>query len=388
MKPNDHNPYLSFYGKNKISPVTQDLSNFSLHLLRREKLYRTLGIPIIAFERKSILEVGCGGGYNTLAFLIWGAHMDLVEPNSKAREEIEPLFTKHGVDLNQWKLYDATIETFNLQTGYDVVIAEGFLQCIPNKAQVVDKLSAAVKNGGVVVVTCADDISFFFELLKRIIGFRLIQIYNEDRFTGQVELLSKAFASHLDSLQFASRPVNDWVIDNLVNPEPYGDFLSIADCIDLFNNEFEFLGSSPRMFTEYSWYKDVQSDQKCQVKERFYTNWHRLLMVGMPESVRSKGENIRLKERIYALRQCIEEHGNRIDERNHGAILRHLEKVGDLAAGMDPRILKVIKEVSHLLCDDALTPEKVSNAEHFKTAFGCGQQYVSMVKNHTPNKQG
>ena len=114
MKTDNYNPYLSFYGKYKISPVKQDLSNLNLHLARREKLYRTLGIPVFAFQRKSVLEVGCGGGHNALAFLLWGAQVDLVEPNPKAREEIQPLFDRYNIDQDRWRLIDTMIEDFNI----------------------------------------------------------------------------------------------------------------------------------------------------------------------------------------------------------------------------------------------------------------------------------
>lgn len=59
----------SVYGKYKISPVKQDLSNPSIFFQKREKLYRQLRIPTILFDKKDILEVGSGSGFNTLAFL-------------------------------------------------------------------------------------------------------------------------------------------------------------------------------------------------------------------------------------------------------------------------------------------------------------------------------
>ena len=380
MKTDNYNPYLSFYGKYKISPVKQDLSNLNLHLARREKLYRTLGIPVFAFQRKSVLEVGCGGGHNALAFLLWGAQVDLVEPNPKAREEIQPLFDRYNIDQDRWRLIDTMIEDFNINRSYDMVFAEGFIQCIKNKAEVIQKLSNVTKKGGVVVVTCADDISFFFDFLKRIVGFRLIQLNGTTCFEDKVCLLRRAFGSHLESLKCATRLIEDWVIDNLVNPEKYGDFFSIADCIGLFGKEFEFLGSSPRMFTEYSWYKDVQSSYKSQIIDQFHQKWHLLLMVGLEESTRRVEDNILLNRTIRELRRCIEDKGNRIDKENFVPILSFLKQIQALAGPIDSRIVKVIDEVQELILDEALSPEKISNAGHFRSAFGRGQQYVSMVK--------
>lgn len=66
------NGWLEYYGEHEISPVRQDLSDINLHFAKREKLYRQLGLPGIAFEGKKILEVGPGSGYNTLAFFFFG----------------------------------------------------------------------------------------------------------------------------------------------------------------------------------------------------------------------------------------------------------------------------------------------------------------------------
>lgn len=66
------NPFLNYYSKYSISPVKQDVRDVNLHYKRREKLYRQLGIPPLFFDKKTILEVGPGSGYNTLAFFSWG----------------------------------------------------------------------------------------------------------------------------------------------------------------------------------------------------------------------------------------------------------------------------------------------------------------------------
>lgn len=65
------NQFLNYYGKYEISPVKQDLSNPAIFFRKREKLYRQLGMPTILFNKKDILEVGPGSGFNTLAFFKW-----------------------------------------------------------------------------------------------------------------------------------------------------------------------------------------------------------------------------------------------------------------------------------------------------------------------------
>lgn len=131
------------------------------------------------------------------------------------------------------------------------------------------KIANIVNDGGVVVVTCVDDISFFFDHLKRIVAARLIRDISD--FQEKVSVLVEAFATHLATLKHASRPVEDWVIDLFLNPAVYGNFFSIADCIEEFGDEFELLGSSPRMFTDYSWYKNINVDTRTSQLEQFKT---------------------------------------------------------------------------------------------------------------------
>ncbi|MBQ8691940.1 MAG: hypothetical protein IJ520_02215, partial [Synergistaceae bacterium] len=89
------NEYIEYYGENNISPVHQDISDFDIHMKRRKKLYRQLGIPVKLFRDAKILEVGPGGGYNTLCFFKWGAkHIDLVEPNIAGIEDMRENFTR------------------------------------------------------------------------------------------------------------------------------------------------------------------------------------------------------------------------------------------------------------------------------------------------------
>lgn len=66
-----NNYYLQYYKEHNISPVKQNIKDENIFLQKREKLYRQLGIPIILFKGKEILEVGSGSGFNTLAFFKW-----------------------------------------------------------------------------------------------------------------------------------------------------------------------------------------------------------------------------------------------------------------------------------------------------------------------------
>lgn len=373
------NPFIDFYGKHKISPVRQDISDFKKHLKRREKLYRTLGIPIIAFSNNDVLEVGPGGGYNTLCFFHWGANVDLVEPNPTGCKEMVKLFSKNKIDSKSWNLYKGMIEDYNTDKLYDIVIAEGLIPGINNRYQVIPKLSSLTKKGGVVVVTCTDDISYFFENLRRLLALRLIEIKNVKVFHEKVELLSRAFHTHLDSLKYASRFIEDWVEDVLLNPAVYGDF-SIADCIKEFDNNFEFLGSSPNMFTDCSWYKDLDFQLKDEILDQFNRKRHLLLSISLKENINCIDKNMKLFELCKKVRQTVKDNNELLDKKVVLIIIDILEEIKILTKDFDLKIALAIDKVKELLLDDNLTEERIANSSKITSIFGRGMQYVSMVK--------
>ena len=56
------NEYLKFYEKYKISPVVQNIEDFTRHIKRRTNLYRQLSVLPSTIEGRDILEIGPGFG--------------------------------------------------------------------------------------------------------------------------------------------------------------------------------------------------------------------------------------------------------------------------------------------------------------------------------------
>ncbi|EGK8164392.1 class I SAM-dependent methyltransferase, partial [Campylobacter fetus] len=220
------NEFTQFYKEHNISPVSQDLSDINLHLKRRANLYQMLGIDKRLFKNRDVLEVGPGSGFNSICFCKWGANLDLVEPNDKGRKEIS-----QNLNGYKFRLYDDFIENFVSSKKYDFVIAEGFLPSLNNSKDILSSLIKLVKKDGILVTTCIDEFSHFYEDLRRITGFILIR--NLEYFDERVKILCKAFKSHLSSLKFASRPIEDWVSDVVLNPVNDNKFLSIKNYIKI-----------------------------------------------------------------------------------------------------------------------------------------------------------
>lgn len=376
----DHeNHFVSFYGKHNISPVRQNLSDINLHYLRRQKLYRSLGLAPFCFKDKMVLEIGPGGGYNSLAYFQWGAHVEFVEPNPKAQNEIPQLLKSHGVQENQWKFaLKGKIEDLNETTKYDLVIAEGFIPGLTNRGQVFKKASAILHSGGVLVVTCADDVSIIFDILKRIVAFKLIE--NISDFDKKVHILTEGFSSHLKSLKHASRLVEDWVIDTFLNTAWFGDFFSIEDCIVELAPEFDFQGSSPRIFTDYSWYKDVEYDQNESYIRQFQEKRHLLIMTGLKESLRKPEENKKLAQIALDIRTHLNELEKTPSSKNWDRMIDLVNALSEETADLEPQVLEAIQEALGLLKQKTLSAKQISDSKKLATAFGRSQQYVSLVK--------
>lgn len=143
------NDFIEYYGKHQISPVSQDITDMTVHYRRREKLYRQLGLPVCAFKEKKMLEVGPGSGYNTLAFFEWGIKdIDLVEPNKTGIDEMELLFNQFSINSNAYQIFNQTIEDFYIDSKYNIIIAESFLQYIKNQEEVINILKGSIEEGG------------------------------------------------------------------------------------------------------------------------------------------------------------------------------------------------------------------------------------------------
>ncbi|MGE5390785.1 MAG: class I SAM-dependent methyltransferase [Deltaproteobacteria bacterium] len=380
MQDKCYNPYIEFYDENKISPVSQDISDFKKHMLRREQLYRYLGLPAIAFTDKKVMEIGPGGGYNSLCLLEWGARVDLIEPNPTAQTELEAMFSASQIDHGRWTLHKMRIEDYVPDGLFDIVIAEGFLPGVINQQEVIDKIVDLVKKGGVAVVTCLDEISRFFDsILRRAIGLYLIQRQYAVSFADKVDLLSRAFAKHLASLKYSSRPIRDWAADNLLNPDIYSEQMSIEECLSYFGDDFEVLGTSPDFFSNTNWYKNIDYNGRESIIEQFRCKRHLLMMSGMEESVNVPAANRKLLDKCREMKQLVK----RWEDDPAGMVLPEaigiLEDIIANTGNIDKRVNQAIVEAIALFRDPDIDENKVAQAGGLGSAFG-KTMYVSLTR--------
>ena len=343
------NSMLKYYCSKNISPVHQDISDLCKHFSRREKLYRQCGVPAGFLQGKNVLEIGPGSGYNTLAFFQWGASkVDLVEPNSKGREDMLSLFAEHGIDKECFEIFPLAFEEFaniSHRRDYDFVVCEGFIQQAAGARDIFLELLNFPKPGGVMVWTCMDPQGLFVEYLKRVAALGMTcgvasEAQREDR-------LVEIFAPQLKKLFGVSRPPRDWVQDQILNPNGNGkDFFRLGEALDDLPENFHLLGSSPQLIRDISWYKDLRHPQKKDMMADLKSRLATLLLAGSPEVCLAEADGEALEQSI----RSIMAYGQHFEEQAALAdlvqIAIELQKMKNLASRVSEDFRLIIEEAA------------------------------------------
>jgi len=386
--------FLNFYLENKVHPVNQDISDLKLHFKRRVDLYREIGLPQIVFNCKDVLEVAPGSGYNSIVTASLGLKsFDLIEPNLTGYNEMLALFDKMSISDKVLNFYNLTLENFIDNKLYDIVLCEGLLPGLDSNLLFLNNLKSKVKEHGILVVTTIDSVSIFFETLRSYLAVLLIKFNKLEKFDQKVDILTKAFSSHLSTLVGMSRSVNDWVIDNLINPASITmgneNQFSFPIAIENIKDDFIFYGSSPNFISNYKWYKDVQDSKtyNLSIIEDYYSKVHNLINkneIGNSTIMDNKSLiNLtkQFSEIVENKYKCLS-YDEQFEQKSIKNDLLILKDIYDLLYKNSlHNSSKAILEFISLFEDDKIpNVSEINNMTYFKSAFGRGQQYVSFVK--------
>lgn len=231
------------------------------------------------------------------------------------------------------------------------------------------------------MITTSDEISIFLEVARRYIANKLT--YEIVSIDDKLETLTKAFASHLSSLPGSSRSIRDWVLDVLINPASTSidEYYSFVDAIRDFGKEFYYFHSSPNIFTNPTWYKQLEEEPLEYNKryvEQFLSSWHTLFWQYADVSRRKQSLNLELS------RLCLEfscsnrrfENGEARLEDCEIEIKRITTMIQENLSGSHAE--DILKDFNLLL--DQTSLENIQRNNKFALAFGKGQQYVSFIK--------
>lgn len=312
------NTMLDFYLNNQITTEHIDFEHWNEYIIKRKNLYRQLGIPMLAIRGSRILEIGPGVGHNSIPLVIEGAkHIDLVEPNPIAIKELENNFKSMGITDELYNIHPVTLEEYSTDEKYDIVIAEGYVQSAQNWKEFMLLLKSYTKENSIVIVTCMDEIGLYLERMKRFVGQYLVRDILD--FNTKKDKLVSIFAESLKQLKGMTRSVEEYVLDMILcDTSIHEEYMTMKDAMLLFKGEFDVLGCSQNMFTDYSWYKDIDYDYIESYVNQYDCKRNMFLVAGEYEECEYGADtNNRLSSLIREAnrRTCdVEQNGKRLDE--------------------------------------------------------------------------
>lgn len=377
---NARRPFVDFYRELAISPVHQDLSDPAKHRARRAALYRHLGIPPLYVRDARVIEFGPGSGHNALYTASLGPRRYvLVEHNPKGIADMRELFGRFEIDCAE--IVESLAEDFRSDERFALVIAEGMLPYAFGPGELARKISEFTEPGGILIVTCVDGPGALDTVARRLIGWRIVAPEVPPR--ERVGPLASFFDSHLRTLPGRSRPTEDWVLDNVVQPFT-GSLFSIPDALAAAGEGFEIYGASPHFLTDWRWYKAIPEGAPAN---RFALEQYRRTILNfldyrnaLPPHDEALGTLIVERcNAAYVLMQKRENEGkNTMPE-----IVSALRDVANAARPLSRQTGEALDALIAFLAKDG-EPD-FALLEPFAPYFSRGAQYVSLIRRENAN---
>lgn len=391
LNSNKKRPYIDFYSENKISPVSQDISDLKSHFTRREALYRHLGIVPSLLKEKKILEIAPGSGYNAIYTLSCKPIMyTLIEGNPVGAKETEkrlahfaPIFSPN----TKITIKKILLEDFSSEEKFDVVLCEGMLSTQINPEQMLRQImsyaiSSATSGGGLIVITCMCPISYLSDSIRRLMGQAISNPNNSSPVEQSRELIP-FFEQHFKNLSGMNRPIEDWILDNVLQPF-YGKLLSIADAIDAVKDIADVYGASPSFITDWRWYKDIGNADfgiNNLVIEKWWENVHNFIdyeFVTSPVDVETNKQLYAKAGLFFNTVISFQEH------REEDKLFECIERLNQIVEFLQTN--QIATKETQIRFEDAVSALKsIANGNKnpdcgkFVHMFGRGQQYLSFI---------
>lgn len=378
-------PFVDYYKMHGISPVDQNIDDLQMHFRRRRALYQQLGVVPSFLQGKKIIEFGPGSGHNALFTLSCKpAKYVLVDANpyglSKTKKLLED-FKRANALNTALEFHESLIEEYTPAEHFDLVCCEGLLSMQLHPDELLRKVVSCADEGGVTIISCSDPVSALSDIIRRVIGNAI----NDDSLSlqKQAAMLARYFTTHFSHLPNMSRSIDDWVLDNVLQPF-YGKFFSIADAVSSVDSTCDVLGCSPAFVADWRWYKDI-SQPRNEINEltisAYYCNIHNLI----DNTCVSPPFDPKYNQEIYELANLFFFQSNEYHATKSPLILCEaaetirriaalVDQIGECAQGTSAKL----RDAAHGL-QVLAKGSKFADVGSFSTLFGRGQQYLSFV---------
>lgn len=364
----------------KVQPFQRDIPDLDPFLNRRNALYRHLGIIPRFICQQSVLEFGPGFGENAIFPLLQKPNRFLlVDSNKNCLEKTRDILTPYCAPETQLEYQLSSIEAFDSEECFDLVICESVIPREPQPEKMLAKVAKHVAIGSVLVITCQDSVSTLAELLRRLIA--LLVVAPADSLEQKLEQLLPIFEPHLKTINGMTRSCEDWILDNLLRPWEEVSF-SIPDAIHTLKDQFDIHGSSPQFICDSRWYRTIQGNDpgfNAIAEQAYWANVHNLINHREWTSATPVHTNKQLHELCLNIFQSVHAFEEYQDLKFVPPILDQLQQVIDLAATFSVDTELALRDY-HRVLQKYLHEGVLDLFAEFGPLFGRGQQYVSFIR--------
>lgn len=373
-------PFLDYYSEKKIIPVRQDIQDLRHHFARREGLYRQLGFLPSTFRGNHVLEFGPGSGDDAVHTASYSpAKYVMVDGNPYSIAAIQDKISNGILPNDCIECVESEIMSFNTDTKFDVVLAEGIVPGQKDSSAFLQHLSSFVAPDGVLMATTHSASSILAETCRRLFKPVLAQTMHND--SDMLAACLNLASPHLSTLKGMNRLHEDWILDTILHPWKKEVAFTIPMAINALDKNFDVLGTSPKFFQDWRWYKSIPTHEhdinrivteECNRWGFFFLDYR-----VSPDSINSIPDNSieSLCQQAFDIHFDIWESNDLTRMADFLAVLKEMAdgllSVSELTANS---ITDYIHAMQAMLNGD-LNPDFKS----FASWFGRGQQYVSFV---------
>ena len=237
-----------------VNPSTVDPSR-ECDMAQRyaSQIAESFGLPRLAFEGRSLLDVGCGSGANLCAYAFLGAKVTGIDFDEKAISNAGSFLNRQGLTAEKLlvgSIYD--LQNRALEHTYDIVTCSGLLHHLSDPYHGFRNLTEKVRPGGLLIVRVGSQISAVqHQLMKLAVRYFVNDINDIDEVIPVAEALFDE--SFKRAVKFGGRSIQQIVSDQIVNNQHYyilaEDLVRIGhDCgvflLDQFPRTSGFFGDS------------------------------------------------------------------------------------------------------------------------------------------------
>jgi SAM-dependent methyltransferase len=386
--------HLEYYKAHGIAPVLYQTQDLGAHLERRDSLYRSLGLPPVAFRGARVLEVASGTGQNSL----YVAHcrpqsLDLVEPNPAGLAAIARAYEAFPLRHTAPVVHATRLEEFAPETTFDIVLCENWLGADPHEIDLLRKIAGLVAPGGILVLTIVPLSGFFPNIMRKLLALRVLPPGLD--FETQTEFLVEAFGPHLSTMADMTRSHRDWVQDCLINPHYLNVALPLDTVLDALDREMEALATFPRFVNDWRWFKTLAGKNRRfnqNLSEAYRRNVHNFVDYRRLWAERDSAANADLERAFHAVHQAALAWQAAFLTDNAAAMAARTAEIGGLLqtigkglGDIDRELGTSIAELLAVWAAPSVTAPMVRNMSNFGALFGRETIYLSLTRPVAPD---